>query len=310
MGRIFAHAPRVRCGNERRGETRLARALLKRGPMGSLARHGTLASALALLPLILAGCPESHGTVRSCEEAAHAPSGTQCEGFGACDPVGSGPCPSAPYCIGGLLQFVYPSPWACADASGDSSDGGRHGDSGPHDAGPIDAGPCAPAPPPSGAPCHSSADCDSSRFEMCYAPGASPGCGPCVPPTRTCATDADCVLGDGSTGICQSYVDPCSHPFACGAGGDLTSTRCIPRCTTDASCGEGMHCNADGTCRAQTCMEGYVCPMFTQCGDLAGGDAHGCVRQSCSVDGDCGCGGACLTGSCFDTLGACMPPAA
>lgn len=268
----------------------------------SLARTGTL-SVLGGALLFLSGCPATHTTVRSCGEAADAPDGTACEGFTSCE-ASTPRCTPIRYCDGGTLRTNFMPFVQCEDA-GPSGDGGHLAD-----AAPVDAGPCAPAPPPSGTPCHTSADCDPSRFEMCFAPGASLGCGPCVPPERVCTSDADCVLADGRVGICESYVNPCSHPFACGAGADVTSTRCIPRCTTDASCGAGMRCNPDGTCRALSCMEGYVCPMFTHCGDLPGGDAHGCVRQSCSVDGDCGCGGACLTGSCFDTLGACAAPAA
>jgi hypothetical protein len=198
------------------------------------------------------------------------------------------------------------------DHGGADTDVGRDAaplDSSPSDArydGGVDAGPCTPRPPPSGTGCHTNADCDATRFEMCYAPGASVGCPICVPPMRTCATDADCA----STDYCDSYVDPCTPRTGfCNPSGDPTSTRCAPRCTA-TSCGDGFTCGTDGRCTAISCMSGYTCPAHMHCGDLAGGDAHGCFRDSCSTDADCGCGAACLMGGCYETLGACMPPAA
>lgn len=249
---------------------------------------------LGIAAALVAGCPTTHSIVRSCAEAATAPDGTACEGFTSCDGCGRLACFAGVVTRSLLLCDGGPLP-----------DGGSHDDASAVDAG-VDAGPCAPLPPPSGVGCHVSSDCDPTRFEMCYAPGASTGCGICVTAMRTCATDADCA----STDFCQSYVDPCTHVGFCGTGSDPTSTRCVPRCTA-STCAAGETCGTDGRCSPIPCVGGgYACPAHTHCGDTAGGDAHGCFRDSCAFDADCGCGAACLSGSCYGTLGACMSPAA
>jgi len=66
-----------------------------------------------------------------------------------------------------------------------------------------------------------------------------------------------------------------------------------------------------GRCQPDTCIGGtYTCPAHTHCQDTAGGDPHGCARDACAFDADCGCGAACIGGSCYDTLGTCASPAA
>jgi hypothetical protein len=252
---------------------------------------------LGIAAALVCGCPSAHEIVRSCGEAVLAPEGTRCEGFGDCSV-----CGHLIRCQGGEL---INQPALC-DAG--VSEDAAFGDVGAADAGSdagIDAGPCAPRDPPSGAGCHTDAECDSTTFQMCYAPGTGPGCPLCVHAMHLCASDADCP----PEAYCESYIDPCSHPGFCGNGSDVTSTRCSPRCTA-SSCAAGEQCETDGRCTPIPCVGGYVCPAHTVCHDLAGGDAHGCVRDSCGLDSDCGCGGACLGGSCYDTLGTCMTPAA
>jgi len=267
---------------------------------------------LALVGIVacaLAGCPTAHTPVHSCDEARTAPDGTACDGFMVCTPTS---CGEELTCSGGTL--THRTSLACDVGVGDrdaSSIDAAPIDAAPIDVGPLDAGPCAPHPPASGTGCHVSSECDSTRFEMCYAPGTSTGCGICVTPMHLCASDADCAATD----FCESYVHPCSHVGGCGAGSDLTSTRCSPRCTVDptsgaSSCAAGEACQSSGRCTPVSCVGGYVCPSHTTCHDSAGGDAHGCVRDTCALDGDCGCGAACIAGRCYDTLGTCMSPAA
>ncbi len=263
---------------------------------------------VGILAGLVAGCPSAHSIVRSCDEAASAPDGTPCEGFTLCSPGVL--CGRAFLCSGGTLTHLA-NGLACDGGAIDSGSGDAASRDGGHDAGTVDAGPCAPHAPVTGTGCHVSSECSPSRFEMCFAPGASTGCGPCVPALRTCASDGDCP----STDRCDSYVDPCTRVGFCGTGSDPTSTRCVPRCTVDpstgaSSCGPGDQCETDGRCTPIPCIAGYVCPSHTTCHDVAGGDAHGCVRNACAFDADCGCGGACLSGSCYDTLGSCMSPAA
>lgn len=255
----------------------------------------TRVALLGIAAALVAGCPTTHTVVRSCTEAADAPDGTPCEGFTTCGSCGGTEC------LGGMVIRTIP---VCD--GGPPPDVGVRADAAATDDAGIDAGPCAPHDPPTGVGCHTNADCDGTIFQMCFAPGTGPGCPVCRPAMRLCASDADCAATD----FCESYVDPCSHPGFCGNGSDVTSTRCTPRCTA-SSCAAGETCGTDGRCTAIPCLGGgYTCPVHTHCGDLAGGDAHGCFPDSCAFDADCGCGAACLSGSCYDTLGTCMTPAA
>lgn len=173
-------------------------------------------------------------------------------------------------------------------------DSSEHDDSSEEiaDAGTVGAGPCAPRSPG----CRASADCDATRYEICLAPDASMACRRCVPSAQGCSSDADC----DATDRCETYVDSC----ACDT--ELTSTRCVPRCTTDGAwrCDEGQRCSNDGRCSPIPCTAGYECPTETTCRDGTG-DGHGCVRNPCGFDGDCSCGAACMMGFCYATLGTC-----
>jgi hypothetical protein len=156
---------------------------------------------------------------------------------------------------------------------------------------------CADACPGIACPadCRSDADC-MSGFELCLPPGESPGCGVPCSSMRFCETDPDC--GDGQ--ICVEVIGPC-----CRAG-DPLSTQCIPPCAP-GGCPEGQRCNAELVCEATPCAEGYSCPTHTTC--TGAGDDHGCARNPCTSDAQCP-GGACVSGSCYDSPGSCTPPAA
>ena len=180
--------------------------------------------------------------------------------------------------------------------------GGGLTDAGPGADAEIDGGPCAPARPP--VACRANSDCplDMGRYmETCLAPGQRGRCGvACSRGGGLCVTDADCA----PTEICFSYYgSPCDE--ACGPGSLVT--RCDPRCTA-SSCETGFSCDVagDGHCHPIPCGADYACSSHTTCqAGVDGGDLHGCVRAVCATDADCGCGGGCVWGRCYDSLGSC-----
>jgi hypothetical protein len=117
-----------------------------------------------------------------------------------------------------------------------------------------------------------------------------------MPPIATCITALDCTAPD----VCVFFTPPCS----CGG----PASECRPSCGT-AGCAADETCDGStGLCAPTPCTAGYACPSHTTCGS-AGGDEHGCVRDTCTVDSDCGCG-ACVEGRCYDDFGVCtFPPA-
>ncbi len=282
--------------------------------MSTSARSGASLTALVLglgSAFALAGCPDAHmaagdtgpprgdtgdGVVRDCLAAMSAPSGAACEPLGVCrlDAI-CGDSTSWQCTRGHLVIQRFPGPATCDAGTG------------------TDGGMCAPDEPTFGTGCRSDADCASSTFEHCIAPGENAGCGVCRIPSRDCETDADCSPPDGSPGICHEFVDPCSTfggGIACGPGGDPASSTCIPRCEV-TGCPDGQACASDGRCAPVRCGADYACPEGTLCSSGAGtGDAHGCERITCASDGDCPCGTGCVEGACHATLGVCEPPRA
>lgn len=121
---------------------------------------------------------------------------------------------------------------------------------------------------------------------------------------QLCATDADCASDPPS--VCVTTYNPC----AVCAGGDGHGTQCVPSCAT-TGCPDGESCATDGHCTPIFCNAGYACPLGTTCADDgSGGDAHGCVRTTCTTDAQCPCGAGCVEGLCYDALGSCEPPRA
>jgi hypothetical protein len=53
---------------------------------------------------------------------------------------------------------------------------------------------------------------------------------------------------------------------------------------------------------------GFKCPPNTDC-DAASTSPNHCKRRTCTSDRNCDCG-ACLQGTCWDTLFVCSPPPA
>ena len=181
---------------------------------------------------------------------------------------------------------------AGAGDTGARDTGARDTGVGRIDAG-ADSGSCGVAMPPGS--CHRESDCRSA-FEACLAPGEFGGCGVCMTPEALCASSADCA----GTDVCFFYRPVCS------CGGD--ASECRPRCTA-TSCGEGESCDmTSGLCGPTSCTAGFACPRHNACRpDSALADPHDCLRDSCTVDGDCGCGSACVDGFCYDALGTCTP---
>jgi len=149
--------------------------------------------------------------------------------------------------------------------------------------------------PPDGA-CRKQEDCDPNGGEICFAPDES-NCGACQLPDMPCMVDDDC----GPEAVCAPFEAQC----ACNPG----ENNCVPvtPCTMDAQCAPEERCDGN-ICVLKTCsQDGLACPPFFDCVPGTGGDE--CQRIPCATDGDCGDGGFCVKGRCFDGLGMCQLPA-
>ncbi len=166
-----------------------------------------------------------------------------------------------------------------------------------------------------GRACRDSSECGQSGHYFCRAPLATSAfeetCGVACRDNQDCASDANCP---GEAPLCLSYLDDCCNI------GDFASTLCAPACTADAACGEGRRCRSDGRgCETIPCDQGWACPVHTACRpaeasqpmcdayeeDCGAGELeHGCIRQACQTDAECG-GGVCVYGKCFEQLGTC-----
>lgn len=162
------------------------------------------------------------------------------------------------------------------------------GSPGPYEAW-CDQGTClSRAHPPT--TCTVSEPCSSGSM-TCVPPGTSLGCGDCLAPESfaVCTSDADC----DSFSACQpSSADDC----ACSP-----VYLCKPACFSDSDCGAGKACQ-NKRCITQLCGNDAGCPVNFEC---YGGY---CSRRKCSSNG--GCAGACVMGSCYESVGQCAYPPA
>ena len=91
----------------------------------------------------------------------------------------------------------------------------------------------------------------------------------------SCPIGQTCIAGRCVDGCATIMCDP--ECEACDSG------MCVARCTSDASCGAGQTCNADGVCRASACGTG--CPAGQVCGPS--GCVDGCTGVSCPAGEIC-----------------------
>lgn len=159
--------------------------------------------------------------------------------------------------------------------------------------------PPTPTPTPPIARCRDFDDCQRSGGQ-CLAPGVFAGCGVTPAPVPTwnqCQEDTDC-RSRSDTFICAP-VDPRWCQFGLG---------CVAGCQTDQDCAVGEACNPTHHCVPRPCTSDADCPPLFACADLPEGQ-RGCHRRACVTDPDCR-GGFCVTGSCYEKLGACATPPA
>jgi hypothetical protein len=149
---------------------------------------------------------------------------------------------------------------------------------------PVDSGVGAPLDPGS---CRASADCSGQE---CLAPGEQS----CPSLVAECVYDSDCGT-DAYCGAPDPEYDDCKQ------------TVCRAHCDSDINCRAGSEVCDVGTrrCVLQACEDGYACPMYTTCVTSPGG--HGCQRDACAADADCGVG-VCVDGGCYDQPGTCVAP--
>ena len=173
---------------------------------------------------------------------------------------------------------------ACQGGGALPSSGGDASDPGARDLGASEQ-----ALPPGG--CRLDLDCTDGK--RCLAPGASPGCGPCLAPTNPCTSDGDCAQL-GAAMICQDIPCHCNGaPRGCTSG-----------CASDADCSDGESCGADHRCQPLPCTLDSECGYGFRCVG-AGGT---CARPLCDRDADCAGIGFCVLHTCYPTAGMCIFP--
>ncbi len=242
-------------------------------------------------------------TVHDCEAAMSLPRGTPCDFTDSCGMI----CPGMRVeCREGRTVFFI---GRCDTGAGPldafvvTSEAGAH-DAGVMDDAASDVGMCMVREPTGATPCRSDADCSSASFERCRAPDERISCGICMEPPNDCVLDSDCPSMDGLQYVCEEAE------VSCPCSGDGLGTYCIAPCSV-TGCDDGFTCAASGHCDADPCTDdGYTCPLGTTCTPTGTSDDHGCLRTSCTNDGDCPCGAGCVEGRCYDVLGECEPPRA
>lgn len=143
--------------------------------------------------------------------------------------------------------------------------------------------------------CRSGSDCTGDD-EYCHTDDTPGMCGIACNAVRDCEPDEPTSCPDADT-VCVEYIGDC-----CFNG--ERSSQCTPKCT-EGSCEADQVCTAAGRCEAKSCADDYACPPDFTC-EPATADAlnHGCVRNTCTLDGTCD-GGHCVQGHCFRDLGVC-----
>jgi hypothetical protein len=141
--------------------------------------------------------------------------------------------------------------------------------------------------------CHSQSDCATGYG--CSGPDDGPVCG--IAPEHGCASDEDCAMGE----VCHAIYDSCSVSHV--------GSKCDAPCTA-TSCDAGFRCNADGACEPTPCT---TCASYQHCDASAADDSSGpvyaetdgCLDVTCTSDGDCDAGEACVNGFCQSSIGTC-----
>lgn len=136
--------------------------------------------------------------------------------------------------------------------------------------------------------CRNQNDCPSGTD--CLPPGESICPRSCTQLANPCTTDSDCPQDGAIPTIC--WEDPC----ACNS-----AKSCIRGCRGTADCPAGGFCYSDHHCGLIDCPA--TCPTDWSCQDLGTG-VPVCLETRCTTDSDCA--GACVTGSCYPTLGTCQ----
>ena len=150
--------------------------------------------------------------------------------------------------------------------------------------------------------CHTQSDCASGYG--CAGPDDGPRCG--IGPQQQCGSDQNCPQGER----CNAVYDACSTT---GVG-----SICDAPCTA-TSCGPGFQCNTDSACEPIPCNQDNACASYQRCDASAAGtsgpvymETNGCTDVTCTSDGQCNAGEACVNGMCQTSIGECeiiMPAA-
>ena len=140
----------------------------------------------------------------------------------------------------------------------------------------------ATTPPPTGSgECREDANCAGY---YCFAPG-EPNC----PVEQSCYGGTFCATNETCLGADPAF-DSCADSV------------CRPNCDGDGDCRAGAETCEGEICTPIACDAGFSCEDHETC--VPGAALHGCVRDACAGDSECG-GGFCVKGACYAEPGAC-----
>lgn len=212
------------------------------------------------------------GAAQGCLSDADCPSGYACvsdpsQGFGTCQGKSDCTCPAswAPVC--GVNGETWPNRGCAACAGGEIAYDGE----------------CRFCPAPEAA----AAPCDDGVFERVEDATGCPLGLQCV--ACGCATGGPIVCGsDGVT-----YASACHA--SCAGAAVASGGACPATCAADAACPPDSICAVQGSCPANAACAPR-CEPVPAC--LADADCGAPVK-------DCGCGAACVAGTCYDLCWQC-----
>ncbi|MCB9599458.1 MAG: hypothetical protein H6720_03725 [Sandaracinus sp.] len=161
-----------------------------------------------------------------------------------------------------------------------------------------------PGPGSIGEACREDGDCSTNELCVDFPGGyCTADCG-----SLDCPSGSSCVQVDRATFLCladcdPAAADPCRAGYGCTTDPSLGNV-CIPGCTTNDDCADGLECDAEGGAAGEgacfdpdsevgdACTTDEECPSGNFCFQerFGGWPAGACVEFGCDPVGGTGCG--------------------